>query len=129
MRPVVPVLNTVFWVAAPLFVVSLFLSDSTPGLIGDKGLRVVNAALLVVKCSGALASCELARNPIADTELGQWTNRQLFYAIVFTISFFLAVFSSVWRRSELDRFADVSSSYCPPGDQRSALTRNKGPTS
>jgi hypothetical protein len=62
MSPVVPVLNTVFWVAAPPFVVSLFLSDSTPGLIGDKGLRFVNAALLVVKCSGASASCELARN-------------------------------------------------------------------
>ena len=43
-------------------------------------------------CSGALASYEFARNPIADTEREEWTNKQLFYAIVFNISFCLAVF-------------------------------------
>ncbi len=45
--------------------------------------------LAIVVCSGAITSYEFGRNPIADTERGEWTNRQLFYALVFTISFFL----------------------------------------
>jgi len=32
---------------------------------------------------------EFRLNPIADTERGEWTGRQLFYAIVFTITFFV----------------------------------------
>ena len=69
------VLNVVFWVAATLFVASLFLSDFAAGLFGDRGSRVVNAALLVaiVGCSGAITSYEFGRNPIADTERGEWT--------------------------------------------------------
>ena len=52
---------------------------------------MVNAALLVaiVVCFGAITSYEFGRNPIADTERGEWTNRQLFYTLVFAISFFL----------------------------------------
>ncbi len=45
--------------------------------------------LAIVVCSGAITSYEFGRNSIADTERGEWTNRQLFYALVFTISFFL----------------------------------------
>jgi hypothetical protein len=85
------VLTIVFWVAFCLFVASLFLSDLAAGLFGDGGSRVVNAVLLIaiVVCSGAITSYEFGRNPIADTERGEWTNRQLFYALVFAISFFL----------------------------------------
>lgn len=88
------ILNIVFWVAAPLFVASLFLSDFTVALLGDRGLRIVNAVLLVliVVCSGAITSYEFGRNSLGETERGEWTNRQLFYALVFTISFFLAGF-------------------------------------
>ena len=77
--------------AFPLFVASLFLSDLASVLFGDRGSRVVNEALLVaiVVCSGAITSYEFGRNPIAGTERGEWTNRQLFYTLVFTISFFL----------------------------------------
>ena len=39
-----------------------------------------------------ITSYEFGRNPLADTERGEWTNRQLFYAVVFTIGFFIAVF-------------------------------------
>jgi len=94
MESLVRILNRVFWVAAPVFVASLFLSDFAAGLFGDRGYRVVNAVLLVVIviCSGAIASYEFGRNPIADTERGEWTNRQLFFALVFAISFFLACF-------------------------------------
>ncbi len=77
--------------AFPLFVASLFLSDLASGWFGERGSRVFNAALLVaiVVCSGAITSYEFGRNPIADTERGEWTTRQLFYTLVFTISFFL----------------------------------------
>ncbi len=88
------VLNVAFWVAAPLFVASLFFSDAAAGLLGDRGSRVVDAALLVVivASSGAITAYEFGRNPLADTERGEWTNRQLFYALIFTISFFLAAY-------------------------------------
>jgi hypothetical protein len=81
-EPVVRVLNVVFWVAAALLVVSLVFLD-TP---------VVNAVLMVavVVCSGAIAWYEFRRNPMADTERGEWTGRQLFYALAFTITFFVA---------------------------------------
>jgi hypothetical protein len=79
---VVRVLNVVFWVVAALLVVSLVLLD----------LPVVNAVLMVavVASSGALAWYEFRLNPMADTERGEWTGRQLFYGLVFTISFFVA---------------------------------------
>jgi hypothetical protein len=85
-------MNAVFWVTASLFVASLALSDFNAGLFGDRGLRIVNAALVAVMvvCSGSIASYEFGRNPLSDTERGEWTGRQLFYAIVFTITFFLA---------------------------------------
>ena len=76
------VLNVVFWVAAALLVASLVLLDAP----------VVNAILMVavVVSSGALAWYEFRLNPMADTERGEWTGRQLFYGLVFTISFFVA---------------------------------------
>jgi hypothetical protein len=91
MGPLLRVLNVVFRVPAALFVASLFLSDLAAGLFGERGSCVVKSALLVAKvvCSGAITSYEFGRNPIADTERGEWTNRQLFFALVFTISFFL----------------------------------------
>jgi hypothetical protein len=53
---------------------------------------VINAVLMAaaVLCSGAIAWCEVRLNPMADTERGEWTGRQLFYALAFTITFFVA---------------------------------------
>jgi hypothetical protein len=81
-QPVVRVLNVVFWVAAALLVASVVLLD----------VPVVNAVLMVavVVCSGLIALYEFRLNPMADTERGEWTGRQLFYGLVFTISFFVA---------------------------------------
>jgi hypothetical protein len=79
---IVRVLNVVFWVVAALLLASLVLLDAP----------VVNAVLMVavVVCSGALAWYEFRLNPMADTERGEWTGRQLFFALVFTITFFIA---------------------------------------
>ena len=78
----VRVLNIVFWVAVALLVISLVVLNAP----------VVNAVLMVVVvvCSGALAWYEFRLNPMADTERGEWTNRQLLFALVFTITFFVA---------------------------------------
>jgi len=88
----VRVLNVIFWVAAALVVASLALSGLTTGLFGNGGAQVVRAILLVVVVisSGLLALYEFRLNPMADTERGEWTNKQLFYALVFTITFFVA---------------------------------------
>jgi hypothetical protein len=82
MERIIRVLNVVFWVVAALLVASLVLLDAP----------VVNAVLMVavVVCSGAIAWYEFRLNPMADTERGEWTGRQLFYALVFTITFFVA---------------------------------------
>jgi hypothetical protein len=44
----------------------------------------------VVVCSGLIALYEFRLNPLPETERGEWTGRQLLYALVFTISFFVA---------------------------------------
>ena len=82
MEPVVRVLDVVFWKAAALLVASLLFLAAP----------VVNAVLLVavVICSGAIAWYEFRLNPMADTERGEWTGRQLFYALAFSITFFVA---------------------------------------
>jgi hypothetical protein len=53
---------------------------------------VINAVLMAaaVLCYGAIAWYEFRLNPMADTERGEWTGRQLFYALAFTITFFVA---------------------------------------
>ena len=81
MDPIVRVLNVVFWVVAALLVAALAFLDAP----------VVNAVLMVavVLCSGAIAWYEFRLNPMADSERGEWTGRQLFYAVVFTITFFV----------------------------------------
>jgi hypothetical protein len=89
-EPLVRVLNVVFWVAAGLFVATLVLSGFTARLFGDGGAQVVTAALIAaVVCSGVIALYEFRLNPMADTERGEWTSRRLFYATVFTITFFV----------------------------------------
>ena len=42
---------------------------------------------MVVRASAAVG---LRGNPLADTERGEWTNKMLFYALVFTIMLFVA---------------------------------------
>jgi hypothetical protein len=80
--PLVRILDVVFWVIAALLVGALVFLDEP----------AVNAVLmaLLVACSGVLALYEFRLNPLAQTERGEWTGRQLFYALVFTISFFVA---------------------------------------
>jgi hypothetical protein len=78
----VRVLNVFFWAAAALLVAALVFLE----------VPVLNAVLMVavVVSSGALAWYEFRLNPMTDTERGEWTGRQLFYTLAFTITFFVA---------------------------------------
>jgi hypothetical protein len=79
--PIVRVLDVIFWLTFVLLVGALVFLEE-PG---------VNAVLMVVLvvCSGLIALYEFRLNPLPETERGAWTSRQLFYAVVFTISFFV----------------------------------------
>ncbi len=82
MEPIVRVLDVVFWITAALLVGAL-------GFFDEPAVNAVLMAMLVV-CSGLLALYEFRLNPLSETERGEWTGRQLFYAVVFTISFFVS---------------------------------------
>ena len=82
MDPLVRVLDVVFWIIAALLVGALVFFDEP----------AVNALLMaaLVICSSVIALYEFRLNPLPDSERGEWTGRQLFYALAFTISFFVA---------------------------------------
>ena len=82
MDPIVRILDVVFWVIAALLVGALIFLE-------EAAVNALLMAMLVV-CSGLLALYEFRLNPQSHTERGRWSGRQLFYALVFTISFFVA---------------------------------------
>jgi hypothetical protein len=81
-KSVVRVLDVLFWIIAALLVGAVAFLD-------EPAVTAVLMTLLVV-CSGVLALYEFRLNPLSDTERGEWTVRQLFYALVFSIGFFVA---------------------------------------
>jgi hypothetical protein len=90
MRNALPVLTVVFWISAALLVV-LFAMPSITGGIGSWLHWVTGLTLLVVMLSsGAIAWVEFRGNPMEDAERGEWTNKMLFYGLVFAATFFVA---------------------------------------
>ena len=89
MRSALPVVTVVFWVAAAILVV-LFAVPSFMGSIG-LWLRWITAItlLVVTLSSGAIAWVEFKSNPSEDAERGEWTNKMLFYGLVFAVAFFV----------------------------------------
>ena len=90
LRRALPALTTVFWVAAAILVLLMAL----PSFIGGAGAwlhwMTGMTLLVVVACSGAIAWSEFKDNPSEEAERGEWTNKMLFYGLVFAISFFVA---------------------------------------
>ena len=80
--PIVRILDVVFWITVALLVGALVFFE-------ESGLNAVLMVVLVA-CSGLLALYEFRLNPLAGTERGEWTGRQLFYGLVFTIAFFVS---------------------------------------
>ncbi len=84
------VLTVVFWVAATICVVTIAASSFT-GNVGEWLSWTTGVSLLLVMLSsGGLAWWEFRSNPESDAERGEWTNKMLFYTLVFCISFFVA---------------------------------------
>jgi hypothetical protein len=89
LRNALPVLTVVFWVSAALLVV-LFAMPSFVGGIGPWLHLLTGLTLLVVMLSsGAIAWVEFRSNPTEDAERGEWTNKMLFYGLVFAATFFV----------------------------------------
>lgn len=89
-RAALSVLTVVFWVAAPLFVVLITVSAFTESIGAPQSLITGISLLVVVLSSGAIAWVEFRSNPLDDAERGEWTNKMLFYGIVFGITFAVA---------------------------------------
>jgi hypothetical protein len=98
MEQVVRILTAIFWVAASLFVASLFVAflsyDFMVGVLSDEGPEVFNAVLIgtVMVSSGLIAWYEFRANPAEEAEYGEWTGRMSFYAVVFGITLFMSFF-------------------------------------
>jgi hypothetical protein len=87
-------LTIVFWLSVAAMVAWLALSNT--GLVGERfgvrGSQTVFTVLIatIAACSGLILWREWRDDPAEESEYGEWTNKQLFYAIVFAISFFVA---------------------------------------
>jgi hypothetical protein len=77
------VLTVVFWVAAPLFVVLIAVSAFIERIGPLQSLITGISLLVVVLSSGAIAWVEFRSNTLDDSERGEWTNKMLFYGLVF----------------------------------------------
>src|SRR5215210_4639224 len=84
------VLTAVFWVAAPIFVVLIVVSSVTQSIGPTQSLITGISLSVVVISSGAIAWVEFRSNPLDDSERGEWTNKMLFYGLVFGMTFAVA---------------------------------------
>jgi hypothetical protein len=90
MRTALPVLTVVFWVAAAICVVMIAVYAFTQSMGAWLSWMTGISLLIVTVCSGAIAWEEFRSNPEEDVERGEWTNKMLFYSLVFAITFFVA---------------------------------------
>ena len=88
-RSALPVLTVVFWVAATICVAAIAVYSFTQSMGAGLSWMIGISLLVVVVCSGAIAWAEFRSNPTEDAEGGEWTNKMLFYGLVFAITFFV----------------------------------------
>jgi hypothetical protein len=88
-RTALPVLTVVFWVAASICVAAIAMSSFTESMGAGLSWIIGISLLVVVVSSGAIAWAEFRSNPVEDAEGGEWTNKMLFYGLVFAITFFV----------------------------------------
>src|SRR5215210_8268959 len=89
-RSALPVLTVVFWVAAVICVVMIAAYAFTQSMGAWLSWIIGVSLLFVVISSGAIAWVEFRSNPEEDAERGEWTNKMLFFGLVFAITFFVA---------------------------------------
>ena len=90
MHSALPVVTVVFWVTAAILVVLFAVPSFVQGTGAWLHWMTGISLLLVVTCSGAITWVEFKSNPSEDAERGEWTNRMLFYGLVFAVTFFVA---------------------------------------
>ena len=79
----------VFGVAAPVCVVAIAASSFTASVEAWLSWTIAISLLLTALSSGGIAWAEFGSNPLTDTERGEWTNKALFYALVFAVTLFV----------------------------------------
>ena len=89
-RSALPVLTGVFWLAAAICVMTIAVYAFTQSMGAWLSWMTGVSLLFVVMSSGALAWVEFRSNPKEDAERGEWTNKMLFYGLVFAGTFFVA---------------------------------------
>jgi ABC-type nickel/cobalt efflux system permease component RcnA len=90
-RSALPVVTVMFWVGASICVAAIAMFSFTES-IGAWLFWIIGVSLLiVVVSSGAIAWAEFRSNPEEDAERGEWTNKMLFYGLVFAITFFVTL--------------------------------------
>jgi len=89
-RSALPVLTVVFWVAAAICVVMIAVYALTQSMGAWLSWMTGISLLFVAISSGAIAWVEFRSNPKEDAERGEWTNKMLFFALVFAGTFFVA---------------------------------------
>ncbi len=82
-------LTVVFWVAAAICVMTIAVYAFAQSMGAWLSWMTGVSLLFVVMSSGALAWVEFRSNPKEDAERGEWTNKMLFYGLVFAIMFFV----------------------------------------
>ena len=92
LRRALLVLTVLFWAAAVSFVVLLVVPSFVAST--QAGLRLLTGVsyLVVVSSSGAIAWVEFRSNPTEDAERGEWTNKMLFYGLVFSLTLFVGFY-------------------------------------
>ena len=90
MDAALPVVTIVFWVAAVICVALMAVSSYTEGIGPVLSWAIGISLLLVVMSSGVLTWIQFRINSLEDSERGEWTNKMLFYGLVFAVSFFVA---------------------------------------
>ena len=81
----------VFWVGASICVAAIAMSSFTESIGAWLFLVIGVSLLVVVVSSGAIAWAEFRNNPEEVAERGEWTNKMLFYGLVFAITFFVTL--------------------------------------
>jgi hypothetical protein len=89
-RSALPALTVVFWVAAAICVMTIAVYAFTQSMGAWLSWMIGISLLVVVMSSGAIAWVEFRSNPTEDAERGEWTNKMLFFALVFAGTFFVA---------------------------------------
>jgi hypothetical protein len=89
-RAALPVLMVVFWVSAAVCMMMIAVYSFTQSMGTWLSWMTGISLLVVMVCSGAIAWVEFGSNPMEDAERGEWTNKMLFFGLVFAGTFFVA---------------------------------------